>query len=230
VAGRDDWRSPRALIHRLWATRVLPARVAAFQVRALLRSWRIDDHGGFVGSLRAPSLATLLRVAAGRRHVAELGTNTAWTACSLLLADPARFVTSFDPIRQPHRDAYLDLLPAEARRRLRLVELTGAEGARHVDGPVDLLFVDCGHGRQMVIDEVRAWRPRLADGALMVFDDYGHPQYPGVAEAIAELGLTGRAEGGCFIARASDLPGGLERSGILASDPEKPLAPRTENT
>jgi predicted O-methyltransferase YrrM len=196
-----DWRSPRALISRLWATRVLPPRVAAFQARALLRSWRIDDLGGFVGSLRAPTLATLLRVAGDRQRVVELGTNTSWTACSLLLADPTRSVTTFDPFKQPHRDDYLGLLPREARGRLRLVEATGAEGVGHVDGPVDLLFVDCGHERQMVIDEVRAWRPRLADGALMVFDDYGHPLYPGVAEAIAELGLTGRDEHGCFIVR-----------------------------
>ena len=197
----SDWRSPRALAHRLWDTRVLPPRVAAFQARALLRSWRAHDPGGFIGSLRAPKLALLLRLAGDRQCVVELGTNTAWTSCALLLADPTRSVTSFDPIVQPHRDAYVAFLPAAARERLRLVQSTGAEGAREVTGPVDLLFVDCGHERQMVIDEVHAWRPRLADGALMVFDDYGHPQFPGVAEAIAELGLEGRDEHGCFVAR-----------------------------
>jgi hypothetical protein len=35
----------------------------------------------------------------------------------------------------------------------------------------------------------------------MVFDDYGHPQFPGVAEAIAELELEGRDEHGCFVTR-----------------------------
>src|SRR4051812_26542257 len=143
----------------------------------------------------------LLRLAADRQCVVELGTNTAWTSCALLLADPTRSVTSFDPVTQPYRDAYVALLPAGARRRLRMVESTGAGGARHVAGPVDLLFVDCGHERQMVIDEVRAWQPRLADDALIVFDDYGHPQFPGVAEAIAELSLQGHEELGCFVAR-----------------------------
>jgi predicted O-methyltransferase YrrM len=198
-----DWRSPRALAFRLWDTHVLPPRVAAFQVRALLRAWRAGDHAGFIASLRARKLATLLRLADGRQCVIELGTNTAWTSCALLLADPTRSVTSFDPVAQPHRDSYVALLPAAARERLRLVQSTGAEGAAQVAGPVDLLFVDCGHERQMVIDEVQAWRPRLADGALMVFDDYGHWQFPGVAEAIAELGLEGRDEHGCFVVRHS---------------------------
>jgi predicted O-methyltransferase YrrM len=196
-----DWRSPRALISRLWAARLLPPRVAAFQIRALLRAWRTGDHAAFIASLRAPKLAMLLRLAGDRQCVVELGTNTAWTSCALLLADPTRSVTSFDPVTQPHRAAYVGLLPAQAQRRLRLVESTGADGAGEVAGPVDLLFVDCGHEREMVIDEVRAWRPRLADGALMVFDDYGHPQFPGVAEAIAELRLEGRDEHGCFVAR-----------------------------
>jgi predicted O-methyltransferase YrrM len=196
-----DWRSSRALVFRLWDTRVLPPRVAAFQIRALLRAWRTGDHAGFIASLRAPKLAMLLRLAGDRQCVVELGTNTAWTSCSLLLADSTRSVTTFDPVAQPHRDAYVGFLPASARGRLRLVQSTGAEGAERVPGPVDLLFVDCGHERQMVIDEVEAWRPRLADGALMVFDDYGHPQFPGVAEAIAELRLEGRDEHGCFVTR-----------------------------
>ena len=196
-----DWRSPRALAFRLWETHVLPPRVAAFQARALLRAWRTGDHAAFIASLRAPKLAMLLRCAGDRQSVVELGTNTAWTSCALLLADSTRSVTSFDPVTRPDRDAYVEMLPAGARARLRLVESTGADGARSVTGPVDLLFVDCGHERQMVIDEVEAWRPRLADGALMVFDDYGHPVFPGVAEAVAELGLRGREELGCFVAR-----------------------------
>jgi predicted O-methyltransferase YrrM len=165
----------------------------------LLRAWRLHDHAAFIGSLRAPSLATLLRLAGGRQHVVELGTNTAWTACSLLLADPTRRVVSFDPVTHEHRDAYVQMLSEQARDRLRLIRSTGADGAQHVTEPVDLLFIDCGHERDMVTSEVEAWRPRLAPGALMVFDDYGHPLFPGVADAVRELELTGRVEAGCFV-------------------------------
>jgi predicted O-methyltransferase YrrM len=193
------WRSPRALGARLWATRVLPARVATFQIRAVLHAWRTGDHAGFIGSMRPASLAFLLRVAEGRRHVVELGTATAWTSCSLVLADPARHVTSFDPVAHEHRGDYVRMLRPGQRGRLRLVRSTGVAGAEQVSGRIDLLFVDCGHEHEMVLDEVRAWRPRLAPGALVVFDDYDHPLFPGVAQAIAELGLAGRAEAGCFV-------------------------------
>jgi hypothetical protein len=40
----------------------------------------------------------------------------------------------------------------------------------------------------------------LAPGALVALHDYANPGYPGVAEAVAELGLGGRVEGGCWVA------------------------------
>ena len=42
----------------------------------------------------------------------------------------------------------------------------------------------------------------LAPGAAIVFDDYGHPDYPGVREAVQELGLDGRLVGTLFVATA----------------------------
>lgn len=91
-----------------------------------------------------------------------------------------------------------------ARGRRRVVELVGASGveASAMDGPgVDLLFIDASHERQATIDEWRAWRPRLAPGGLVVFHDYDHPGFPGVAQAIAHLGLVGRPHAGMFIWR-----------------------------
>ncbi len=46
-----------------------------------------------------------------------------------------------------------------------------------------------------------AWQPALLSGALIVFDDYRHPEYPGVAEAIAELELDGEQRGTLFVHR-----------------------------
>src|SRR4051794_41207934 len=74
VAG---WRTPASLVSRVWATRILPPRVAAFQVVALVHAWLRRDGAAFLGSLRAPSLALLLRLSEGRRNVVELGTATA---------------------------------------------------------------------------------------------------------------------------------------------------------
>jgi hypothetical protein len=36
----------------------------------------------------------------------------------------------------------------------------------------------------------------------VVFDDFDHPDYPGVTEAIADLGLAGEPAGTLFVARA----------------------------
>jgi hypothetical protein len=43
----------------------------------------------------------------------------------------------------------------------------------------------------------------LAPGAVVVFDDYLHPGYPGVREAVAELELAGEPRGTLFVHFAS---------------------------
>lgn len=68
-----------------------------------------------------------------------------------------------------------------------------------MEGAVDLLFIDSSHTREATLQEWHAWRPRLAPGALVVFDDHGHPEFPGVAEAVRELGLDGHVEAGMFV-------------------------------
>jgi hypothetical protein len=64
-----------------------------------------------------------------------------------------------------------------------------------------MLFIDSVHEREPTLAEFAAWRPRLDPGALVVFHDYGHPRFPGVQEAVAELGLEGDVRGGMFVWR-----------------------------
>jgi predicted O-methyltransferase YrrM len=187
---------PRQLARLLLATRALPARAALFQARAMLRAARLGDDWALQSSTRPRDVAELLRLARGRRLAVELGTATGWTAGALLLAEPGRRLMSFDPVVREHRDAYLRLLPRSARERLELVHAPGHE-ARGVG--VELLFVDSSHDREATVAEVRAWQPRLAPGALVVLHDLGNPAYPGVAEAVAELGLPGREHAGLWL-------------------------------
>jgi hypothetical protein len=105
-------------------------------------------------------------------------------------------VSSYDPVEREHRAAYLALLPRPARDRLELVLAPGHDARG--DG-VELLFVDSSHDRDATIAEVRAWQPRLAPGALVVLHDYANPAYPGVAEAVAALGLEGREHAGLWL-------------------------------
>jgi len=63
------------------------------------------------------------------------------------------------------------------------------------------LYVDSSHEREQTIAEVRAWQPHLRSGALVLFDDYTNPEYPGVREAVEELELEGERRGGLFVHR-----------------------------
>jgi predicted O-methyltransferase YrrM len=187
---------PRQLARLLLATRALPRRAALFQARAMLRAQRLGDDWALRSSTRPADVAELLRLARGRRRAVELGTATGWTSGALLLAEPERRLMSFDPVVREHREDYLALLPRAARERLELVAAPGHEARGE---GIDLLFVDSSHDRHATVAEVEAWRPRLAPGALVVLHDHGNPAYPGVAEAVADLGLSGREHAGLWL-------------------------------
>jgi predicted O-methyltransferase YrrM len=204
AAGRD-----RAAARRLAAEvrygarlRALPPRVALFYWRARRVAVRVGDEFSLGSATRPADLAQLLQLARGRHRVVELGTATAWTAIALAITDPARQITSFDPVEHRVRERYLSLVGAGARSRIELVSAPGAGGPRD-QRPVELLYVDSSHERQDTIDELRAWGPVLAEGALVVLDDYDHPEYPGVREAVRELGLSGEQRGTLFVHEAT---------------------------
>jgi predicted O-methyltransferase YrrM len=173
----------------------LRVRVLLWRARRLAR--RLGHEWGLQSATGSGDVAELLRLARGRRHVVELGTGPGWTALALALADPRRRVVSFDPVVHDHRDRYAALAPQAAAR----VEWVTAPGVQARGEGVELLFVDSTHERDATIDEFRAWRERLAPGAVVAFHDYGHPEFPGVAQAVEELGLEGERRGGMFVSR-----------------------------
>lgn len=206
-ASQSPLRSARTWLghHRRdlrWSVGLLgaPRGVQLFQWRAVRLARRTGDAFSITSVTRPADMKVLLELARGRRHVVELGTATGWTAISLALADPARRVVTFDPFERPEPDRYLALVPPSVRQRIELVIAPGSAGPRH-DGPVDFLYIDSSHQRDETLAEVEAWRPHLVDGALVVFDDYGNPQYPGVRQAVDALGLAGEHLGELFIHR-----------------------------
>jgi predicted O-methyltransferase YrrM len=52
---------------------------------------------------------------------------------------------------------------------------------------VGLLFVDGDHTKEGAKRDILGWAPHLAPGATIAVDDYHHPDWPGVAEAVDEL-------------------------------------------
>lgn len=53
--------------------------------------------------------------------------------------------------------------------------------------PIGLLFIDADHSYEGCRSDLIAWAPHLADGATIAVDDYGHPDWPGVKEAVDAL-------------------------------------------
>lgn len=198
----ESARKLRREVRFLAELRFLPPRVALFQWRAWRLAWRAEDGFSPLSSTPPRKLAVLLSAAEGRRRIVELGTGTAWTAISLVLADPRREVLSYDPIRRPERERYLRLVSPETRRRLTFVSASGDEGPRDSE-TVDLLYIDSSHHREDTIREIETWRPVLEEGSLIVFDDFGNSEYPGVEEAVRELGLEGNERRGLFVHQVS---------------------------
>jgi predicted O-methyltransferase YrrM len=134
--------------------------------------------------------------------VVELGTGTGWTALALALTDPLRQVVTYDPIYRPERERYVELVAPEVRSRVKFVTADGASGPAEA-GTIDLLYIDSTHARQATIDEFRAWQPAFGEDAVVIFDDYDHPEFPGVREAVQALGLAGSQRGTLFVYEAA---------------------------
>lgn len=179
----------------------LPPRVIVFQWRARRLALRVEDRFSVVSATRPRDLTELIGLARGRRHVVELGTGTGWTAISLAITDRKRTVTSYDPIERSERELYLQLIKLSARDRITLVRASGVDVANPPES-VDLLYIDSSHSREETIREVTEWRPFLVDDALLVFDDFTHPEYSGVREAITQMGLSGEQCGTLFVHRS----------------------------
>jgi predicted O-methyltransferase YrrM len=177
----------------------LPPRVARFYSRARRTAAREDDEWSLRSATGPESLARILRLARGRKRVVEVGTGTAWTTVALLIADRERHVLSFDPRVWPQRDRYLELAGAGVTARLELVQAGGEQGPGERPWRPDMLFIDGSHDRDLTVATFEAWRPSLADGAIVAFHDFENPEYPGVTEAIGALGLDGEADGDVFV-------------------------------
>lgn len=56
---------------------------------------------------------------------------------------------------------------------------------------VGLLYIDGDHHFEAVMADYRAWRPHLAEDALIIFDDYDTMTNPGVLAAVSALAESG---------------------------------------
>ena len=203
--GAHDTRSAPArlagLARQALALGRLPPAAIAFYLRALRLGRRSGDTVSLAIAARPRELSELLRAARGAVTVAEVGTGTGWTAIVLALAQGDRQVHSFDVSEHEQRARYLRLVPGPVRARLHLAIRDGREGPPPDLPQLDFLFIDSSHELEETVTTFRLWSERLRPGAPAVFHDYGDEQYPGVAQAVARLGLDGEERAGMYLWR-----------------------------
>jgi predicted O-methyltransferase YrrM len=183
----------------LQAVRLLPPRVALFYIVALAVAAVSRDRWTLMSATRPNDLRKLVDLAAGARSVAEIGTGPGWSALALALVHPERRVTSFD-VEEVPAQRYARLVPRSVRDRVTFIRSAGAEGAASAPES-EFVFIDSSHRLDETLETFRAWQGNLRSGGLVAFHDYGNPQYPGVEQAVAQLGLDGRVDGELYIWR-----------------------------
>ena len=200
----DDDRSPAERARRLGLQAVnlarLPRPVASFWVRAMRRAQAAHDTWSIDVACRPAELRVLLDALGDAPRVAEVGTAAAWTTSCIALARPGREVHSWDVEAHPERDRYLALLKPADRARVHLHERPGGLGPADPP-PVDAVFIDSSHELEETMATFRTWKPALSPGGVVAFHDYDDDDYPGVTEAVRELGLAGEVRGHLFVWR-----------------------------
>ena len=176
----------------------LPWPVTAFYLRAWRRRAELGDDFSLAGATKPRELAPLLRAAGDAELAVEVGTGTGWTSIALALAHDQRQVVTFDVVDRPQRPQYLPLVDPSVAARIRFVHGPGEQPPEDVRD-VGFLYIDAAHDRESTRAAFEAWRPRLRPGAAVAFHDFDDPAWPGVTEAILELGLAGRARHHLFV-------------------------------
>jgi predicted O-methyltransferase YrrM len=178
----------------------LPRPVAGFWLRAMRRAQAERDTWSIDVACRPAELRVLLDTLDAARRVAEIGTAAAWTTCCLTLARADREVHSWDVEAHPERERYLALLAAADRARIHLRDRPGGLGPADPP-PVDAVFIDSSHEYDETVATFRTWEPAVAPGGIVAFHDWQDDAYPGVTDAVRDLGLRGEGRGHLFVWR-----------------------------
>lgn len=172
--------------------------------------WKLVGSVGGFSTDRAESLAlySLAKNGPGKGVIVEvgsyLGRSTAFLACGSKVSDREK-VISIDPHRagtgDPDSEDNTGItstypLFMHNLRRLNLDDwviplITDANKATTAweYGIIRLLFIDGLHSYESVKTEISCFVPLLSPNAVVVFDDYYPPEFPGIAKAVSEAKL-----------------------------------------
>ena len=113
--------------------------------------------------------------------VVEVGTRTGYTAAHLLKYCPQ--IEKLYAIDLEHPDPSVDLISDLERSELLLGDSN--ECAKMFDDETfHLVFIDADHSEGAVLNDLRAWIPKVKRGGLITGHDYGSHNHPGVKAAV----------------------------------------------
>ena len=159
------------------------------QRAALVDGWLSEAQGRAL--FRAAAETT------GRGAIVEIGSwkgrSTTWLASGARLA--GRRVYAIDPHcrsrENPSAQTLDEFLGNLARNGLAdIVEplvMTSEAAAAHIEGPVELLFIDGDHSYEAVRRDAELWLPRLIEGGTVMFHDVATAAYSGPRRIVREM-------------------------------------------
>ena len=114
---------------------------------------------------------------------------------------PQEIRGSADDGEQDHHTFLANLEQAGVRDRVRHVRLASQQAALEVVEPIDVLYIDGAHRYRPASEDIRRWRPHVADGGtILIHDSFCSV---GVTGAIATQLLTSRDV--CYVGRVGSL-------------------------
>lgn len=153
----------------------------AFEFPAFVAGWLYPAEG-----------ETLQRLAIGKT-VVEIGSFKGLS--TIVMARVARTVVAIDPFDQCEVTNRRDTFPV-FRENIRehgvegkvvpIVATSGQVCPLLQRGAFDLGFIDGEHTYQAVCADISYMAPLIKPGGVLTFHDYGHPEFPGIAQAVDE--------------------------------------------
>lgn len=147
---------------------------------------------GILGFLHCAELEQLIDLACGK-DVIEIGSFKGLSAWGM--ASVARTVRCVDTFRansagqeqMQQMTTFTDFKMATSRySNVHEFIGTSADAARLLHDDYDFIFLDAMHTYEDVKADIERWWPRVREGGVMAFHDYGHWDFPGVEQAVNE--------------------------------------------
>lgn len=152
------------------------------------KEWAIAQAESVEGFMTLGELTWLYDNASG--ECAEIGSHTGRSASIIALklkhsgghltcVDHWGWGNAYEVFQYNMRRLNLSVL------QMKMSSLHAAE--RFSPQSLDFIFIDSSHEYEDTVAEIKAWLPKLRSGGLLCGHDYGHPDYPGVEQAVSEL-------------------------------------------